>query len=210
MRYGLLGGTFDPPHFGHLALARAALATGWIDRVLLMPAFDPPHKSRSDMTPAPLRLALAQALAEEDPRLDASPFEIDRGGTSYTIDTIRALLATHPADTFRLIVGADMALQMHTWREADALVPLARPMVAARPGSDLPPDFLTDPAPGLLPENRRILQDGRFPMEPVDISSTTLRAALAAGEDCRALVPAPVLDCIRAHGLYRNPPAPSV
>lgn len=209
MRYGLLGGTFDPPHHGHLALARAALATGWIERVLLMPAFHPPHKSRSGITPAPLRLALARALADEEPRLVASPFEIERGGTSYTMDTLRALHADHPEDTFRLIVGADMAMQMHTWRDAETLVPLARPMVAARPGSDLPPDFLTAPGPGLQPENRRILQDGRFPMEPVDISSTALRAALAAGEDCAAWIPPSVLACIRAHDLYTKPPAPA-
>lgn len=205
MRYGLLGGTFDPPHLGHLALARAALATGWIDRILLMPANHPPHKSRPDLTPAPLRLELARALAREDDRLTVCDLEIARGGTSYTIDTLRTLHDTHPGDSFRLLIGADMALQMHTWRDADVLVPLARPMVAARPGSDLPADFLTAPAPGLQPETRRILQEGRFPMEPVDLSSTAIRHALATGKDCAGLLPASVLACIRARGLYASP-----
>ncbi|MCX7934463.1 MAG: nicotinate (nicotinamide) nucleotide adenylyltransferase [Planctomycetota bacterium] len=199
---GILGGTFDPPHRGHLLLAQAACAAARLSRVLLIPAANPPHKKRADMAPACHRLAMTKLLAEADSRLGVDDREIRRGDTSYTIDTLRELAAEHPEWRLRLIMGADMAMIFHTWRAAEEVLRLAPPLVAERPGTPLPPDLVSAGPAEISVAGRRLLQSGRFFMPACDISSTRIRAALGRGEDVSAFLLSSVLAYIQRHGLY--------
>jgi len=199
---GILGGTFDPPHRGHLLLAQSSLAAACLTRVLLIPAAWPPHKSRPDMTPGNHRLAMVRLLAAADERLAVDDREIRRGGTSYTIDTLRSIAGEHPDWQLRLIMGADMVMIFHTWREAEEVLRLAPPLVAERPGSPLPADLTIHGPSAISPEGRRLLQNGRFAMPACDISSSRIRAALWRGEDVSPFLLTPVLEYIRTHGLY--------
>lgn len=201
-RIGLLGGTFDPPHRGHLQLAQAALATGWIDAVWLVPSATPPHKERPDITSATHRLALTKELAKEDPRFAVSDIEFERNGPSYTIETVRHLRHNYPDAAFRLVIGADMALYFGSWRSAGELLRLAPPMVADRPGSPLPADLSATPPEGLSSEEGLILQQGRFFMPETPVSSTAIRQQLHAGQDASPLLTPSVLRYIQTHRLY--------
>lgn len=203
---GILGGTFDPPHRGHLALARAALDSGQVARVLLIPTHAPPHKSRSDMSPPPLRLAMTKLLATEDPRLSVSEIELRRSGVSFTIDTVQTLQTENPDTTYRLIIGADMALIFGQWRAADALARLAPPLVVARPGSDLPIDFVTDGPDDVSPTTRKILDAGRISMPVVDLSSTHIRRAVCEAADTLAYLTPAVAAYVREQHLYAATP----
>lgn len=209
MRVALFGGTFDPPHRGHLSVARAAADAFHLDAVLFAPAGRQPLKSSGTSTPFADRLAmtaLACASADdqgegsiEDPRLQASTLDAPRvdGLPNYTVDTLDALQRTHPGDTLFNLVGADSFLDLPRWREPDRLLELAEWIVAARPGfslEDLSPLRLT-------PHQRARVHLLRSTDE--DISATDLRRRLRTGDDCRGLVPAAVCDYIQSHGLYR-------
>lgn len=202
IRVGFLGGTFDPPHRGHLALAQGALATGEIDRVLLVPCRIPPHKDRPDLTPASLRLHLTQLLAVEDPRLDVCDLELQREGPSFTIETIRELLRLYPDRSYRLIVGADMVPAFATWREAETLLELAPPLVGDRPGTVLPADLVADGPKDLSLRARTLLQRGRFFLPPCPISSTMIRERMAAGEDVTPFLPPRIAAYLYEHRCY--------
>lgn len=187
---GLLGGSFNPPHRGHLALARTVLELGLADTVRLIPAAVPPHKTLPGESPE-IRLAMTRLLAEEDARIGVDDIEIRRAGPSFTIDTLRQLRERFPAAAFRLIIGSDMAKSFSTWREYREILALAPPLIAERP--DCPfteEDFLTE---------------GRFPMPHADVNSTMVRRLVAEGAPDAALLPLltrPVLDFIRRRGLY--------
>ena len=202
MRIGILGGTFDPPHLGHLGLARGALATGEVERVLLVPARVPPHKERPDISSPQTRLALARLLAGEDARLEVSGIELGLPAPSYTIDTVRHLCAQWPGESFRLIIGADMAEIFGTWREAEDLLRLAPPLVARRPGFALPEGFGETCPAGLSPAGRRILLAGMFEMPEADVSSSDIRAACRAGRIPQEMLTEAVAGFIRENGLY--------
>ncbi len=202
MPVGILGGTFDPPHRGHLLLAQSALAAAGLARVILIPAAWPPHKSRLDMAPACHRLAMTRLLAAADKRLEVDDREIRRGDKSYTIDTLRDISTQHPGWRLRLIIGSDMAMIFHTWRAAEEVLRLAPPLVANRPGTSLQGDFFREGAKEISPEGRRLLQSGVFSMPACDISSSHIRAALGRGEDVSAFLLPSVLEYIRVHGLY--------
>ncbi|MDR2391184.1 MAG: nicotinate (nicotinamide) nucleotide adenylyltransferase [Planctomycetota bacterium] len=201
---GILGGSFNPPHRGHLALARTTLDLGLVQTVLLVPAAHPPHKEIPRDADAPTRLRMAELLAAEDPRLSVDGLELSRSGPSYTIETIRELMAGRHENRYRLIIGSDMARIFASWREFREILRLAPPLVAGRSGipfSGLP----VPPYPGLSPEESAILAAGRFPMAPVDISSTAVRHLLQKGADDEELLvwlTRPVFDFIRANGLY--------
>jgi nicotinate-nucleotide adenylyltransferase len=192
---GILGGTFNPPHLGHLAIARHAREQLGIERVLLMPAGAPPHKPIEHDPGTAQRLQMCGLLVEGAEGLAVSALETERQGPSYTVDTVRTLHASHPETELTFIVGADVASTLPSWREPQALLELARCAVAARPGSDR--DGLLD---ALAPLGGRV----RFLDAPLlDISSSRARAQAAAGEPIERLVGHAVASYISEHGLYR-------
>lgn len=204
-RIGILGGTFNPPHLGHLALARHAHEALGLDRVFLMPSREPPHK-REAADPGPRhRLAMCRLLADGDPAVSACGLETRRAGPSYTVDTLRELHSTHPGQELTFIAGADAVATLASWREPGALLGLADVAIAARPGAaadealqavaavrSSPRD-----APGAASRNVRLLE-----LEPLDVSSSAARDRAARGEPIEALVGQAVADYIAEHGLY--------
>lgn len=174
-RVGLFGGTFDPPHLGHVAALAAAARTGRFDRIEVVVAGEPYHKGR-DVMPAALRLAMARAAFEGLALVEVSDREIVRTGPSYTVDTVRELLGE--ADAVDLIVGADLLDQLDGWHEADALRRLVEVGVVPRPG-----------ASSTLPAGWRGYE---IPMEPVDLSSTFIRE-LASAERLEDFLPSEVI-----------------
>ncbi len=189
MRIGILGGTFDPPHIGHLIVAQDAWNALGLDRVLFVPAAVPPHKRGRVSTPAEVRLAMVEAACADDPRFEASDLEIRRGGTSYTVDTLRALKERDPQGALFFLLGADQFREIHTWRSPEELVRLAELVALSRPGY-----------PNVEPQIG--LPYRRLDVTCVDISATEIRRRVVAGEPIRYLVPEAVEAIIRAHGLY--------
>jgi nicotinate-nucleotide adenylyltransferase len=193
---GLFGGTFDPPHTGHLIVAQdAALALG-LDRILFVPAARPPHKTGTVVSPAPLRLAMLELAVGGDPRFVIDRTELERSGPSFTVDTLRTLAGAWPGTALTLLIGADQYAEFGTWREPDTIRQLARVAVLDRgPG--------TGGAPGPAPAARP-LGDGvvAVSVTRIDVSSTEVRRRVAAGLPIRYLVPAAVEQFIVDHRLY--------
>jgi nicotinate-nucleotide adenylyltransferase len=191
-RIGILGGTFDPPHVGHLAAARAAVATLSLDRLLLVVANDPWQKSGARrISDAEDRYALTWALADEVPAAEASRLEIDRGGPSYSVVTVEEILAAagEPEPEIFLVVGADLVGELETWERPDDLKRLATLAVVSRPATAVPQ------AP---PGWRMVRVDG----PNVNVSSSEVRERLAAGEAVDGLVPDAVIRCVERRGMY--------
>ena len=186
---GLLGGTFDPVHTGHLVAAVNVRHALDLDRVLLVVANAPWQKSAGLVTPAADRLAVVEAAVAGTTGVEASSIEIDRGGESYTADTLEQLVAENPDRELFLVVGADVAADLHTWRRPDVVARLATLVVVSRGGR---PDV--DPGPSWRVEHVRI--------PALDISSSDLRARAADGRPLDHLVPLPAIACIRERGLY--------
>ncbi len=179
MNIGILGGTFDPPHNGHLNLARAALASGKVGRVIFIPSNIPPHKSRADISSIEHRLRMTELLAGNIDCAIVSDIELRLSGVSYTRNTIEELEKIYPNDHLRLVIGADMALIFDTWKFAPELLQLAPPLIAARPGYKFPEGFGKSLPAGLTVAERKILADGIFPINETDLSSTQLRELLS-------------------------------
>lgn len=194
-RLGVFGGTFDPPHTGHLAVAQDVLERLELDRVLFMPAGEPPHKANGDLTGAELRLAMVAAAVEGDPRFQVSDMEVRRAGVSYTVDTLEALDNTAPGVERFLLLGADQWASFGRWRSPRRIGELCRLVVLNREGDhpeDVDPGFTDGPPPDYLEVH----------VTRMDISSTTLRDRIRAGRSIRYLVPDPVLRIIDSAGLY--------
>lgn len=183
---GLFGGTFDPPHLGHLRALRAAMAALALRRVLVVVAADPRHREAPVAT-ALERLEMAHAAFDEEPGVVVSDLELRRAGPTYTIDTVLALRDEGVVEPV-LIVGADAAATLPTWHRADELARLVRVAVVPRPGGPHGP-----------PEGFDAVE---VEMAPVDLSSTGVRAALAAGEDPATLVPPRVVHLAAANPRY--------
>ena len=196
---GILGGTFNPPHAGHLALARAALEQLELGRVLLMPVATAPHKAVRDDPGGAVRAELCRLAVGDDARLEVSTVELDRGGTSYTVDTLRALRTQRPGEELTLIVGADMAASLPGWRDPEEILRLARVAVAQRSGTDRY-EVLAALA-GLEGGGGVVF----FDMPAVDVSSSAVRARVAAALSLEGLVPAAVAGRIDDLGLYGHP-----
>jgi nicotinate-nucleotide adenylyltransferase len=189
-RVGILGGTFDPVHIGHLVAATWARDALALDRVLLVVANDPWQKTvHRAVTPAEDRLAVLAAAVEGVAGLETSRMEIDRGGPSYSVDTVRTLTAEYPGTVFHLIVGADVAAELGSWHQAATLAGLVRLVIVDRGGAGSVPD-----PPGWPVERLRI--------PTLDISSSELRERLATGRSVDFLIPAPAIACIARRGLY--------
>jgi nicotinate-nucleotide adenylyltransferase len=194
---GILGGTFNPPHVGHLVMAQEALDQLGLDRVVLMPVSSPPHKEAADDPGPEARLELCRLAVAGDERLGVSALEIERGGASYTADTLRELHARQPEQELTFIVGGDMAHSLPAWREPEAVLSLARLAVAEREGVRRE-DIATR-----LSELHRGDRVVFFDMPRIDVSSSSIRRRVAEGRPVRYLVPDAVADAISDHHLYR-------
>jgi nicotinate-nucleotide adenylyltransferase len=201
-RIGILGGTFNPPHLGHLALARDARDELGLDRVLLIPAHTPPHKPGGRLPAPEQRLRMTELLAAGEPGVSACSLEIDRGGVSYTADTLRDIHASNPDAELTFIVGADSASTLPSWREPAEVLRQAQLAVAARPGSDREQvsSALERVAGGAPPPGRVRFLD----MRPLEVSSSQARALAAKGEPIVDLVGADVARYVAENGLYRD------
>ena len=196
---GILGGTFNPPHIGHLACAEAALAQLGLDRLLLMPVAVPPHKAVVDVDPGvEHRLAMCRLAAAGDERIEVSELETERGGSSFTVDTLRALHDADPQDELTFVAGGDMAASLPGWRQPEEVLRLARFAVAEREGAGR--EEVEAAVSGLSPAARERVVF--FDMPPVEVSSTAVRRGLAEGRPVRDLVPDAVARYIDEHGLY--------
>jgi nicotinate-nucleotide adenylyltransferase len=196
-RIGLLGGTFNPPHIGHLVCAECARDQLGLDVVRLVPAAAPPHKAVPDDPGVEVRLELCVAAVGAAEGLEVSRIEADRPGPSFTVDTLRALVEAAPEDELTFIVGGDMAYAFPQWREPDEILRLARLGVAEREAvrrAEIRERLSV--VPGV---------SGRvdfFEMPRMDVSSSMLRARVAAGRSIRHLVPEAVRERIEELGLY--------
>ncbi len=186
-RIGILGGTFDPPHVGHLLAAVDARERLALDRVVLVPAHQQPLKSGSGSSAAH-RLAMCERLVEGVPGLSVDPIELDRGGLSFTVDTLRAFRSALPDAEFVLLLGEDAAAGLGQWREPAAIAALARIVVLTRHGAS------AAPAAGVTME--------RLATRRVDVSATEVRARVRAELPIRGFVPDRVAEYIVEHGLY--------
>jgi len=195
---GILGGTFNPPHVGHLVMAQEALDQLGLDRVLLMPVAQPPHKEAPADPGADVRLELCRLATAGAPHVEVSDLEIERGGASYTVDTLRALHERAPEHALTFIVGGDMAYSLPSWREPEAVLDLARLAVAERDG--LRREDIAERLAPLHPGDRVAF----FDMPRIDLSSSAIRERVATGRPIRYLVPEPVIEAIRSRRLYRQ------
>ncbi len=192
-RLGVLGGTFDPPHIGHLAAGLYTLEQLHLDRVLFVVAGDPWQKSaEGPITPAADRLAMVEAAVAGQQGLEVCTVDIDRGGPSYTIDTVADLERRFPGAALWLVLGVDAAAGIPTWHRWEDLAGRVRIALLDRVGSrrEDPPGFTVD-----------VVE-----MPTVDVSSTGIRALLAAGRSVDGLVPDAVQSVIDRRGLYRPLP----
>ncbi|MBA3687687.1 MAG: nicotinate (nicotinamide) nucleotide adenylyltransferase [Chloroflexi bacterium] len=199
-RVGILGGTFDPPHIGHLWLATLAADSLGLGHVLLMPAARPPHKGRKAVSNAADRVMMTRLAISGDPGLDLSLVEMERPGPSYTVDSLVQLRA-HLGEEVRLvlIMASDSFAEIETWRDPDRLLELADWAVGPRPGTPLPNPQALRERFGAAAARIHLL-DG----PSLDVSSSDIRARVAAGRPIRYLVPRAVEELITARRLYRR------
>ncbi len=187
-RIGILGGTFDTPHVGHLLAASDAFEALALDRLYFVPAAEQPLKAGLAAAAAHHRAAMVERLIDGDPRFAVDPIEMERGGLSYTVDTLRALRTRWPGDVaLFLLLGRDVVATLPKWREPDAVMELAQVVVLTRVGES-----------AKVPEGVRALTTRR-----VDVSSTEVRTRVREGKSIRGFVPDAVADYIAAADLYR-------
>jgi nicotinate-nucleotide adenylyltransferase len=205
-RYGILGGTFDPPHIAHLALAQEVYARLGLDRVYFVPAGEPPHKSGHDVTSAAERRAMVERAIAGDRRFALCTVDLDRPGPSYTAETLRRLRALWgPAAALDLIVGWDSLIDLPRWHDPAGVVSGATRLVAAhRPGYPPEPALLDRLAAALPALPARLVL---LPVPQLELSGTELRQRVASSLPVRYLVPDGVERYIAEHGLYRAPAA---
>jgi nicotinate-nucleotide adenylyltransferase len=194
-RIGIFGGTFDPPHDGHVAAARAVTEQLGLDRLLLVVANDPWQKSgQRAVSPAADRYALTELLAEEIPGAEASRLEMERGGPSYSVDTAEEILAEaggQPTELF-LVIGADLVPELSSWHRSEDLRRLVTLAVVSRP---------TGPATAIPPGWRAEWVDG----PQVAVSSSEVRELLGEGRSVGRMVPERIIRCIERRDLYAGP-----
>ena len=191
VRLGLFGGTFNPIHLAHLVIADQAQDQLGLDKVLFMPCAIPPHKSESDLPSAEHRLNMVKIATFDHPHFEASYLEIQRGGKSYTAETLVELSRIYHLDreNLFLIIGSDSLLELHTWRTPQRILELCQLAVIDRPGS-------------MLPEQSSLIPYLLLPTPKLQFSASFIRDALRRGKSVRYLLPASVEEYIRANHLY--------
>lgn len=189
---GVLGGTFNPVHLGHLLIAQAALEQGKLDLVKFIPSAKPPHKRAKQMASARQRLHMLRLAIDDDPRMEVDDLEIRRGGISYSIDTLHALRHCDSSASYTFIIGSDSLADLHQWREITQLATLCRFLAVSRPGVNAVP-----PRSGLGIRYRVVSG------HPVGISSREIRRRCSRGQTIRYLVPRTVSRYIERQRLYQ-------
>jgi len=195
---GVFGGTFDPPHLGHLAAAQEALERCGLARVLFVPSERNPLKLGEQQSPTEHRLAMTRLAIADDPRYELSYADIGGDGPSFTVDLLERLKQEHPGTELAFVGGMDIPHELHRWRDPQRVLELARLIVISRPGSE---KIETEDVDRRIPGASRRLTVVETP--GVAISSTELRRRVAEGRSLRYLVPDPVAAYIAEHGLYR-------
>lgn len=188
-RIGVLGGTFDPIHIGHLAAASEVFAALSLDRVLVVPAAEQPFKRGAEFASGEDRLAMARLAVAADPRLEVSAVDIERGAPTYTIDTMSDLDEAHPGSTWYFVTGADALARLDEWRDSARLREIATFVGVTRPGYDVPAGLRDVPL---------------VEVPALGVSSTDVRRRVSLGLPIRYLVPDVVADYIGEHHLYRG------
>jgi nicotinate-nucleotide adenylyltransferase len=199
-RIGILGGTFNPVHLGHLIIAQNALEKYELSKVLFVPSATPPHKKASALASATHRVAMLNSVIESDPRFEVSDIEVVRKGPSYSVDTVAQLREMHPGAELYFIIGSDSLTELHMWKEIRKLLTMCTFVTFARPGSSISaitPERLKLEAP--WPE-RLLAKVSSLHM--VDISSSEIRYRVAEGMSIRYLVPQAVEIHIAENHLY--------
>lgn len=197
---GIIGGTFDPIHYGHLLAAEWAGEVFELDKIIFIPAARPPHKDPASVINGDHRYRMVELAIKDNPAFTASPLELERRGYSYTVDTIRHYLEADPQLDIRFILGVDALQLIYTWKEVGQLIKLCRFIVVTRPGYQLDrcdPVFATVPAE--LWDRIELLS-----IPGLEISSSEIRKRVAAGQSVRYLLPPGVADYIKKNDLYRN------
>lgn len=200
-RVGILGGTFNPIHLGHLLIAHAVAEALDLKRVLLLPAAQPPHKTSDALATADERLAMVRLSMAGDSLLDVCTLDLDRGGNSYAVDTMRAFRVQHPAYDPYFIIGMDSLRELHTWRCVHELLTLCKFVTVDRPGVDRPVNQVELRLPQPWPER---LLAGIISIRTLDVSSSEIRHRIAVGRSIRYLVSPAVEAFIHERGLYRT------
>jgi len=196
---GVFGGTFDPIHLAHLAVAEAARDAFGLRRVLFIPAAQPPHKPGRDISPVEDRLAMVEAAVEGNPAFEISRLEIERSGPSYTVDTLTALCEAAPGDRLALILSAESYSEFGSWHEPRRILDLAALVVAPRVGyADADPDLIARQ----FPEARVTVAFMDGPR--IRLSASEIRQRAADGRSVRYLVPDAVAAYIGDHDLYQH------
>ena len=190
MRLGILGGTFDPIHVGHLLLAQAMREELELEQVLFIPAADPPHRESAPSVAAEDRMAMVERAIADTPTFQASRVELDRPGKSYTVDTLSAIRDRHPADELFLIIGADNVSQLSSWHEPEAILELCTIVAGSRVTDEV--DLHSPLAKQLHLVETPLIQ----------LSSTSIRQRIRDGLSIRYMVPEEVEAYIAERGLY--------
>ena len=202
MRLGIYGGSFDPVHLGHLTLAHCCAAQAKLDQVWFVPAARQPLKPGGARASELQRMEMLHLALEDHPGMKVSKIEIERGGVSYTVDTLRALLKQRPETTLYFLMGADSLAELPHWHQPEEICELALLLVVRRAGTP-PPDFevLND----LVPEERlNQIVDAQVEMPEIPISSSAIRALVASRGKWEAMLPVKVASYIEERGLYRS------
>ncbi len=206
MRIGVFGGSFDPVHLGHLIAAECCREQAGLDRVLFVPAAVPPHKQDRQLSAAADRVEMLQLAVGGHDAFAVSTLESDRGGFSFTVDTLVHLRETHPVDEFFLLLGPDAIVEFPTWREPLRILDLATPLVMMREVIDNRSMIAGDARLVTLIGRERLtaIVSTAVQLPAIGIRASDLRAAVAAGRSIRFRTPRAVEAYVKAAGLYRS------
>ena len=203
MRLGIFGGTFDPPHVGHLLAASDAFEHLALDRLFLVPAATQPLKTGRVTAPAADRLAMVRLTVGNDHRLEADPVEVDRKGLSYTVDTLKEFSRRFPSSEIFFLVGADVLSSFAQWRDPHTILELATLAVMRRADSGDSRDS-GDSEGSVVEMDAGLARRAAFiPTRRIDVSSTEIRDRVRSGRSIHGFVTDAVADYIGSHGLYR-------